>query len=136
MHADEQHGGDRGGAHGRALPSRGRGGTAVGPATAGSPGRAPLVLIEGEPDADTRLDHLGVEVGTSEEVGAAAERLARVGLATRQETDTTCCYAVQDKVWVQGPGKEPWEVYVVKADAGLPAGAADAPDDGCACTTC
>lgn len=33
------------------------------------------------------------------------------------ENDTTCCYALQDKVWVHGPGQEPWEVYVVKADA-------------------
>jgi hypothetical protein len=33
------------------------------------------------------------------------------------EEDTACCYAVQDKVWVTGPGKEPWEVYVVKGDA-------------------
>ncbi|MFF3838625.1 ArsI/CadI family heavy metal resistance metalloenzyme [Streptomyces sp. NPDC001930] len=95
-----------------------------------------LVLIEGEPGADTRLDHLGVEVGSSEDVAAAAERLARTGLATRQETDTTCCYAVQDKVWVQGPGKEPWEVYVVKADADLLAEATGASDDGCVCTTC
>ena len=33
------------------------------------------------------------------------------------EDDTTCCYAVQDKVWVHGPGREPWEVYTVKADS-------------------
>ncbi|WP_406055840.1 VOC family protein [Streptomyces sp. NBC_01077] len=95
-----------------------------------------LVLIEGEAGADTRLDHLGVEVGSSEEVGAATARLARAGLATLQETDTACCYAVQDKVWVHGPGKEPWEVYVVKADADTLAKATDAPDDSCACATC
>jgi hypothetical protein len=36
---------------------------------------------------------------------------------TLTEDNTECCYAVQDKVWVQGPGKEPWEIYVVKGDA-------------------
>ncbi|MCH6161121.1 ArsI/CadI family heavy metal resistance metalloenzyme [Streptomyces marispadix] len=77
-----------------------------------------LVLIEGEPGEETRMDHLGVEVGSSEAVNAAATRLGEAGLATEEENDTTCCYALQDKVWVHGPGKEPWEVYVVKADAG------------------
>lgn len=85
-----------------------------------------LVLIEGEPGQDTRLDHLGVEVGTAEEVTAAATRLRNAGLATLEENDTTCCYAVQDKVWVHAPGREPWEVYVVKADA-------DAAQPACAC---
>ncbi|RDD85908.1 ArsI/CadI family heavy metal resistance metalloenzyme [Streptomyces parvulus] len=76
-----------------------------------------LVLIEGEEGDDTRMDHLGIEVASSEEVQAATARLAGTGLATREEKDTACCYAVQDKVWVQGPGQEAWEVYVVKADA-------------------
>ncbi|KIF68546.1 glyoxalase [Streptomyces sp. AcH 505] len=76
-----------------------------------------LVLIEGEPGQETRLDHLGVEVETAEQVTAAATRLKDAGLATFEENDTSCCYAVQDKVWVHGPGREPWEVYVVKADA-------------------
>ncbi|MDJ0463822.1 ArsI/CadI family heavy metal resistance metalloenzyme [Streptomyces sp. H27-C3] len=76
-----------------------------------------LVLIEGEPGQETRLDHLGVEVDTTEEVTAATTRLKDAGLATFEENDTSCCYALQDKVWVHGPGKEPWEVYVVKADA-------------------
>jgi catechol 2,3-dioxygenase-like lactoylglutathione lyase family enzyme len=76
-----------------------------------------LVLIEGESGNDTVLDHLGVEVSDPEEVIAAAARLKGEGLVTYEETETTCCYAVQDKVWVRGPGAEPWEVYVVKADA-------------------
>jgi hypothetical protein len=63
------------------------------------------------------MDHLGVEVATTEEVTAAAGRLAGQGLPTLTEEDTACCYAVQDKVWVTGPGQEPWEVYVVKGDA-------------------
>ncbi len=77
-----------------------------------------LVLIEGEPGTPTRMDHLGVEVDSTEAVHAATTRLSEAGLATAEENDTACCYALQDKVWVHGPGQEPWEVYVVKADAG------------------
>lgn len=76
-----------------------------------------LVLIEGTADEPTVMDHLGVEVETGGEVTAATERFKTSGLATFEENDTSCCYAVQDKVWVHGPGSEPWEVYVVKADA-------------------
>ena len=76
-----------------------------------------LVLLEVEPGEATRMDHLGVEVPSTDDVTAATSRLAEAGLATRVEDNTTCCYAVQDKVWVTGPGGEPWEVYTVKADA-------------------
>lgn len=86
-----------------------------------------LVLIEGEPGQETRLDHLGVEVESTAKVDAAADRLKEAGLATFEENDTSCCYAVQDKVWVHGPGKEPWEVYVVKADSGQRGKAEDVP---------
>jgi hypothetical protein len=75
-----------------------------------------LVLIEGDADRPTVMDHLGVEVFTGEEVRAATTRLTDAGLITLSETDTSCCYALQDKVWVHGPGQEPWEVYVVKGD--------------------
>ena len=76
-----------------------------------------LVLLEGRPDRPTAMDHLGVEVETTAEVDTATERLSGLGLSTRIENDTTCCHALQDKVWVHGPGQEPWEVYTVKADA-------------------
>ncbi|MFF7533536.1 ArsI/CadI family heavy metal resistance metalloenzyme [Streptomyces bobili] len=76
-----------------------------------------LVLIEGTAGETTRMDHLGVEVDSTEAVRTATTRLTEAGLPTAQENDTTCCYAVQDKVWVHGPGQEPWEVYVVKSDA-------------------
>lgn len=95
-----------------------------------------LVLIEGEAGEDTRLDHLGVEVATTDQVAAATARLKDAGLATFEENDTSCCYALQDKVWVTGPGKEPWEVYVVKADANTLDKAADAPDACCGTTAC
>jgi catechol 2,3-dioxygenase-like lactoylglutathione lyase family enzyme len=76
-----------------------------------------LVLLEGQPGEDTRMDHLGVEVESTELVAQATGRLTDAGLATRVEDNTTCCYAVQDKVWVAGPGNEPWEVYTVTGDA-------------------
>ncbi|MGH3984863.1 MAG: ArsI/CadI family heavy metal resistance metalloenzyme, partial [Pseudonocardiaceae bacterium] len=76
-----------------------------------------LVLLEGEADQPTVMDHLGVEVETTEQVTAATDRFTDAGLATLEQNDTSCCYALQDKVWVQGPGQEPWEVYVVKADS-------------------
>jgi catechol 2,3-dioxygenase-like lactoylglutathione lyase family enzyme len=94
-----------------------------------------LVLIEGEQGQDTRMDHLGVEVTDTAQVDAAAQRLKDAGLATFAENDTSCCYALQDKVWVHGPGAEPWEVYVVKADADTlgKSAAADAAAAPCVC---
>ena len=76
-----------------------------------------LVLLEGDGAEPTRMDHLGVEVESTEEVAAATTRLEEQGLETSVEDNSECCYAVQDKVWVRGPGKEPWEVYTVLADA-------------------
>lgn len=76
-----------------------------------------LVLLEGRPGRATVMDHLGVEVETTDEVNDTTARLSELGLFTRIEDDTTCCYARQDKVWVHGPGDEPWEVYTVKEDS-------------------
>ncbi len=75
-----------------------------------------LVLIQGG-GAPGTLNHLGVEVENADLVGAAITRLQGEGLPTVVEENTTCCYAVQDKVWVHGPDAEPWEVYTVLADA-------------------
>ncbi len=81
-----------------------------------------LVLIEDPNQAPGTLNHLGVEVDSTEEVAAAQARLTGEGLATAVEEQTACCYAVQDKVWVDGPGGEPWEIYTVLADDDTPAG--------------
>lgn len=62
------------------------------------------------------LNHLGIEVFDADEVTSAADRLTAAGLATFDERDTTCCFALQDKVWVHDPAGAPWEVYVVKDD--------------------
>src|SRR5262245_21069341 len=66
-----------------------------------------LVLVAGEGAGGT-LNHLGVEVETTDEVAASQRRLAAEGLATATEDQVACCYAVQDKVWVDGPSGEPW----------------------------
>ena len=75
-----------------------------------------LVLIEGD-GAPGTMNHLGVEVESTDAVAQATQRLSGEGLETTVEEETTCCYAVQDKVWVNGPDGEPWEVYTVLADA-------------------
>lgn len=75
-----------------------------------------LVLIEGHGVAGS-INHLGVEVDSSSEVGAAASRLADAGVTADFEGGTTCCYAVQDKVWVTGPDDSRWETYTVLRDA-------------------
>jgi catechol 2,3-dioxygenase-like lactoylglutathione lyase family enzyme len=80
-----------------------------------------LVLIE-NPGASGRLNHLGVEVFSADEVTGAQRRLAGEGLATATEDNVTCCYAVQDKVWVDDPDGAPWEIYTVLADSDTPQG--------------
>lgn len=75
-----------------------------------------LVLIE-NPGHGGSLNHLGVEVEDTDLVAAATDRLRLEGLVTDVEESTTCCFAVQDKVWVHGPDAEPWEIYTVLADA-------------------
>jgi catechol 2,3-dioxygenase-like lactoylglutathione lyase family enzyme len=74
-----------------------------------------LVLIENRAQGGS-INHLGVEVSSSAAVDAAERRLAEAGLAAVVERGTTCCYAEQDKLWVQGaPNGERWEIYTVLA---------------------
>jgi catechol 2,3-dioxygenase-like lactoylglutathione lyase family enzyme len=85
-----------------------------------------LVLIESPESRGTgigaALNHLGVEVESTDEVARATSRLSGGGLDVTEEHETTCCYAVQDKVWVEDPDATPWEVYTVVADAPAEAG--------------
>lgn len=81
-----------------------------------------LVLIEYATQTPGSLNHLGVEVESPAAVAAVQERFTAAGLATAVEGEVACCYAVQDKVWVAGPGGESWEFYAVLADAEMPAG--------------
>lgn len=80
-----------------------------------------LVLVE-QPGLRDRgvggaLNHLGIEVETSNEVAETSARLTEEGLDANEQMGTTCCFAVQDKVWVEDPDGAPWEVYTVLADA-------------------
>jgi catechol 2,3-dioxygenase-like lactoylglutathione lyase family enzyme len=75
-----------------------------------------LVLLE-NPGKGGTVNHLGVEVESSETVHGEIARLAGEGLLTEEEIGTTCCFATQDKVWVTGPAGERWEVYTVLADS-------------------
>ncbi len=80
-----------------------------------------LVLIEGN-GAPGTLNHLGVEVASTRDVADAQARLAADGLTTATEDRVECCFALQDKVWVDGPDAEPWEIYTVIADVEMTAG--------------
>ena len=91
-----------------------------------------LVLIE-NPGQGGSVNHLGVEVADTAAVEATQARLATEGFASTDERDTTCCYARQDKFWVEGaPNGERWEVYTVLEDSETFSG--DAADEAC-CTT-
>jgi catechol 2,3-dioxygenase-like lactoylglutathione lyase family enzyme len=80
-----------------------------------------LVLIEGHGEPGS-LNHLGVEVASTDDVAATQIRLAGQGLPTAVEDEVACCYAVQDKVWVDGPDGQPWEIYTVLADVEMAPG--------------
>ncbi|MGW0041801.1 ArsI/CadI family heavy metal resistance metalloenzyme [Rhodococcus sp. NPDC003348] len=75
-----------------------------------------LVLLE-NPGKGGTINHLGVEVESTERVHQEIARLSGEGLFTEEEMNTTCCFATQDKVWVTGPAGEKWEVYTVLADS-------------------
>jgi hypothetical protein len=91
-----------------------------------------LVLIE-NPGHGGTLNHLGVEVATSDTVHHEIARLSDEGLFTEEEINTTCCFAAQDKVWVTAPGGERWEVYTVLADSDTFGPNSDQPEENC-CT--
>jgi catechol 2,3-dioxygenase-like lactoylglutathione lyase family enzyme len=74
-----------------------------------------LVLIENEGSPGS-LNHLGIEVPNTGEVASTTARLRNHGLDTRVEDEVDCCYAVQDKVWVEDQDGAPWEVYTVLSD--------------------
>jgi len=92
-----------------------------------------LVLIENTEGAGT-LNHLGVEVESTDAVARETLRLAAAGLATTSEDTVECCYALQDKVWVGDPDGAPWELYTVLGDSVV--GAATTPDAAARATTC
>ena len=75
-----------------------------------------LTLNEGSFRERGALSHLGIQVGSTEDVLQTRRRWADAGLITRDEMQTNCCYATQDKTWVQDPDGNEWEVFVVLKD--------------------
>lgn len=96
-------------------------------ATKRRPGYAKFDLLEPllnltmqeAPRTGVNASHFGIQVAGSEDVAAAWTRFKQAGLATKTETNTECCYALQDKVWVEDPDGNAWEVFVVKGEAAV-----------------
>ena len=96
-----------------------------------------FTLNEGERgEALGAFNHAGIQVAATADVLAAKERLVAAGLAAFDEMDTTCCYALQDKIWGRDPAGTPWEAFATHqdtagaGDGGLAVAEADA---GCGC---
>ena len=68
------------------------------------------------PRSGVNAAHFGVQVASTEDVAGAWTRFKAAGLETLTEENTSCCYAMQDKVWVEDPDGNMWEVFVVKSD--------------------
>lgn len=84
-----------------------------------------LVLLENRGRGGT-LNHLGIEVGSADDVAAVQQRLTEHGMTSTQRGETTCCYAEQDKFWLQDvPDGVAWEVYAVLADSPTASGDPD-----------
>jgi predicted enzyme related to lactoylglutathione lyase len=75
-----------------------------------------LTLNEGERAGLGAFNHAGIQVAATADVLAARERLAAAGLDIVDERETTCCYALQDKLWVRDPDGTPWEVFATLRD--------------------
>lgn len=74
------------------------------------------LTMQEAPRTGINASHFGVQVASSEDVAAARTRFEEAGLVTKTEDDTSCCYALQDKVWVEDPDGNAWEVFVVKGE--------------------
>lgn len=75
-----------------------------------------LSMVEA-PRTGINASHFGIQVASSEDVASAWTRFKEAGLDTRTEDNTSCCYALQDKVWVKDPDGNEWEVFVVKGES-------------------
>jgi len=85
------------------------------------------------PRGEGALSHLGIRVGTPEEVHAWQRRLEERGLTPRIEEETACCYALQEKIWLADPDGNQWEVYAVIED--LEEAGRCGPESGCGCAS-
>ena len=97
------------------------------PATKRRPGYAKFDLeapslnltMQEAPRTGVNASHFGIQVQSSEDVAAAWARFKQAGLVTKTEQNTECCYALQDKVWVEDPDGNAWEVFVVKGESAV-----------------
>jgi catechol 2,3-dioxygenase-like lactoylglutathione lyase family enzyme len=93
------------------------------------------LTMQEAPRTGVNASHFGVQVASTEDVLKAKLRFEAAGLKTFVEEDTSCCYAVQDKVWIEDPDGNSWEVFVVKADADVMGDSAALKSDASACCT-
>ena len=77
------------------------------------------LTMQEAPRTGVNASHFGIQVASSEDVAAAWTRFKQVGLTTKTEDSTECCYALQDKVWIEDPDGNAWEVFVVKGEASV-----------------
>jgi catechol 2,3-dioxygenase-like lactoylglutathione lyase family enzyme len=97
------------------------------PATKRRPGYAKFDLsapslnltMQEAPRTGVNASHFGIQVASSEDVAAAWARFKGAGLTTKTEENTECCYALQDKVWIEDPDGNAWEVFVVKGESAV-----------------
>ena len=75
-----------------------------------------FTLNEGSVNSRGALSHLGIQVRSTQDVLTTRQKWSEAGLLTRDEMQTSCCYAVQDKTWVRDPDGNEWEVFVVLED--------------------
>ena len=75
------------------------------------------LTMQEAPRTGVNASHFGVQVASTEDVAVAWSRFKAASLPTLTETGTACCYALQDKVWVEDPDGNAWEVFVVKGEA-------------------
>ena len=88
-----------------------------------------LAISDGRGGSGGRVDHLGVQLGSRDEVLRQLERVKAAGLSVREEIGVECCYANQDKFWATDPDGVEWELYVLNHDI------EDAVAEGCGCNT-
>ena len=77
------------------------------------------LTMQEAPRTGVNASHFGIQVASPEDVAQAWTRFKEAGLETYTEKNTQCCYALQDKVWVEDPDGNAWEVFVVKGDAAV-----------------
>jgi catechol 2,3-dioxygenase-like lactoylglutathione lyase family enzyme len=93
------------------------------------------LTMQEAPRTGVNASHFGIQVEGPADVREAALRLEKLGLTTAREDDVTCCYSLQDKVWVQDPDGNAWEFFTVKADAATMHGTAT-PQQACCGPEC